>query len=85
MKPPPIARVGFKPEDIVTAADTNEDHAGFCRDLAERSGGLVNQGPFTPYVYRAPGEKSASTVLYPGSIGGANDLSPYIALATSPG
>ena len=72
VKPPPIARVSFKPEDIVTAADTNEDHARFCRDLAERSGGLVNQGPFTPYVYRAPGGKSASTVLYPGSIGGAN-------------
>jgi quinoprotein glucose dehydrogenase len=72
VKPPPIARVSFKPEDIVSAADTNEDHARFCRDLAERSGGLVNQGPFTPYVYRAPGGKSASTVLYPGSIGGAN-------------
>ena len=71
-KPPPIARVSFKPEDIVTAADTSEDHAKFCRDLAERSGGLVNQGPFTPYVYREPGGQSPSTVLYPGSIGGAN-------------
>jgi quinoprotein glucose dehydrogenase len=72
IKPPPIARVSFQPEDIVTAADTNAEHAKFCSDLAERSGGLANQGPFTPYVYRAPGSKSPSTVLYPGSIGGAN-------------
>jgi quinoprotein glucose dehydrogenase len=72
VKPPPIARVGFKPEDLVTAADTNEDHARFCRELAERSGGLYNEGPFTPYVYREPDGKSPSTVLYPGSIGGAN-------------
>jgi len=72
LKPPEIARHSFKPEDMVTAADTNEEHAKFCRELAERSGGLYNEGPFTPYVYREPGGQSPSTVLYPGSIGGAN-------------
>ncbi len=72
VKPPEIARHSFKPEDLVTAADTNEEHAKFCRELVERSGGVVNEGPFTPYVYREPGGRSPSTVLYPGSIGGAN-------------
>jgi quinoprotein glucose dehydrogenase len=72
VKPPPIARVSYKPEDIVTAADTNEEHARFCRDLAERSGGLYNEGPFTPYLYKEPGAKTQSTVLFPGSVGGAN-------------
>jgi glucose dehydrogenase len=72
VKPPPIARNSYKPEDIVTAADTNEDHAKFCAGLAERSGGLYNVGPFTPYVYREAGAKPYSTVLFPGSVGGAN-------------
>jgi quinoprotein glucose dehydrogenase len=72
IKPPPIARVRFAPEDIVTAADTTAEHAAFCRDLVERSGGFVNQGPFTPYVYRAEGAPPRSTVIFPGSVGGAN-------------
>ena len=72
VKPPPIARVSYKPEDIVTAADTNAEHAKFCRELAERSGGLYNVGPFTPYVYREAGAKPYSTILFPGSVGGAN-------------
>src|ERR1035438_5037378 len=72
VKPPPIARVSYKPEDLVTASDTNEDHAKFCRELVERSGGLENHGPFTPYVYRAAGAPPHSIVLFPGSVGGAN-------------
>lgn len=72
VKPPVLARNSYKPEDIVTAADTNEEHAKFCRELAERSGGLYNVGPFTPYLYREEGAKPHSTVLFPGSIGGVN-------------
>ena len=33
VKPPPIARVSYAPEDIVTAAETNAEHAAFCRQL----------------------------------------------------
>ncbi|NOT43919.1 MAG: PQQ-binding-like beta-propeller repeat protein [Acidobacteria bacterium] len=69
VKPGPIARVQFAPGDLVTAADTTEAHAAFCRALAERSGGLYNAGPFTPYLPRTDGR---STVLFPGSVGGAN-------------
>ena len=72
LKPPPLSRVSYKPEDLVTAEDTNEEHARFCRDLVERSGGLYNVGPFTPYLYRAPGAPPRTTVLFPGSIGGVD-------------
>lgn len=72
VKPPALARVSYGPEDIVTAEDTNAEHAAFCRELVERSGGLLNEGPFTPYVYRAPGAPPRSAVVFPGSVGGAN-------------
>jgi glucose dehydrogenase len=72
VKPPPIARVGYRADDIVTAKDTSADHAKFCRELAQRSGGFSNEGPFTPYVFRDAGASPFSTILFPGSIGGAN-------------
>src|SRR5262249_26934368 len=72
LKPPPLARNRFQPEDIVTAADTTAEHAAACRDLAERSGGLYNAGPYTPYLYHVPGTQPRSTVLFPGAIGGTD-------------
>ena len=72
VKPAPIAKVSYRPEDIVTANETTAEHEAFCRQLAERSGGLFNAGPFTPYVHRAPGAPPRSTILFPGSVGGAN-------------
>jgi quinoprotein glucose dehydrogenase len=73
VKPPPLARTSFKAEDIVTAADTNEEHARFCQSIVDRSGGpLLNDGPFTPYTYRAPGDPPRMTILFPGSVGGVN-------------
>jgi quinoprotein glucose dehydrogenase len=72
VKPPALARNSYKADEIVTAADTNEEHAKFCRQIVERSGGLYNVGPFTPYVYREDGAKPYMTVLFPGSIGGVN-------------
>jgi quinoprotein glucose dehydrogenase len=72
VKPPPIARVSFDANEVVTAADTNAKHAAFCQDLARRSGELLNSGSFTPYIYWEPGRPLRSTMLFPGSIGGAN-------------
>jgi len=72
VQPPPIARVSYAPGDIVTAADTNAEHAAFCRELEQRSGGFYNAGSFTPYLHRAPGAPPKSTILFPGSVGGAN-------------
>jgi quinoprotein glucose dehydrogenase len=59
-------------EDMVTAADTTEAHAKACRDLAEKSGTMVNEGPFTPWVYREAGAPPTSSVIFPGAIGGTD-------------
>src|SRR5579863_9835359 len=72
VKPPPFGRMSFNMDDLVTAADTNEEHAAACRDLVEKSGGAHNEGPFTPYAYRAPDTPPASNVIFPGPIGGVN-------------
>ena len=72
LKPPPIARVGYAAGDLVTEADTTAEHAAFCRALLERSGGLQNSGPFTPYRYRGPQAEPRSTIVFPGSLGGAS-------------
>lgn len=72
IKPPPIARVDYADSDLVAAADTNEAHAASCAQLVERSGGLENRGPFSPYRYRKPESEPRSTIVFPGSFGGAN-------------
>jgi quinoprotein glucose dehydrogenase len=72
VKPPPLARVSYKPEDLVTAADTTAEHASACQQLVEKVGGVYNAGPFTPWRYRAPGTQPASTLVFPGGLGGAN-------------
>ncbi|RPI61825.1 MAG: hypothetical protein EHM50_05035, partial [Lysobacterales bacterium] len=72
LKPPPIARVAYAADDIVTAADTTAEHAAFCRALRDRGGGLQNLGPFTPYRYRASDREPRSTIAFPGSLGGAS-------------
>ncbi len=72
VKPPPFGRMSFRMDDLVTAADTTEEHAAACRDLVGKSGGAYNEGPFSPWVYRAPGAPPVSSVIFPGAIGGAN-------------
>jgi quinoprotein glucose dehydrogenase len=71
-KPAPIARVSYSADDIVVAADTTAEHAAYCRGLRERSGGLHNDGPFTPYRHRAAGREPRSTIVFPGSLGAAS-------------
>src|SRR5580658_8473323 len=39
VKPPALARVSFKKEEMVTAEDTTPEHAQACQDLWDRSGG----------------------------------------------
>ncbi len=72
VKPQAIARVGFTPADLVTAADTTPEHAKACAELVAKVGGVHNAGPFTPWRYRAPGAPLASTLVFPGGLGGAN-------------
>jgi quinoprotein glucose dehydrogenase len=72
LKPPMLGKHDYKPEDLVTAADTNEAHAAACRDLLEKSGNLINKGPYTPWAYRAPGAPPRTAINFPGDIGGTD-------------
>lgn len=72
VRPPALARVSFAPEDLVSASDTNAEHARACAALVEKVGGVLNRGPFTPWGFKAEGAATRSTLLFPGGVGGAN-------------
>ncbi len=72
MKPPALARVTYAAGDLVTASDTTPEHARACAELVQQVGGVSNAGPFTPFAFRAEGAPLASTLLFPGGLGGAN-------------
>lgn len=70
--PPALARVSYDASDLVTAADTSLEHAAACSELLASSGSVSNQGPFTPWAYRANGAGDNTTLLFPGLTGGPN-------------
>jgi len=73
LKPPPLARMSYTPEDIVTAADTTPEHAKACQDLLQKSGGsFYNAGPFTGWLYHEDGTPPKTTIQFPGGTGGTN-------------
>jgi glucose dehydrogenase len=72
VKPPPLVRMSFTMDDLVTAADTTEEHAKACRDFVEKAGGVYNVGPFTPWLYHESGAPPKSSVIFPGPIGGSD-------------
>jgi quinoprotein glucose dehydrogenase len=72
MKPPPLTRVEFKKEDMVTAEDTSADHVKACQELWDKSGGFYNAGPFTPFMFHDEGAPPKSTIQFPGGTGGVN-------------
>jgi len=72
VKPPPLARVAFSKEDIVTAQDTTPEHAKACLELYEKEHGLYNDGPFTPWPYHEAGSPPKSAIQFPGMTGGVN-------------
>ena len=73
LKPAPLARMSYKPEDIVTADDTTPEHAKACQDLLAKSGGsLYNAGPFTAWLYHEDGAPPKTTIQFPGGTGGTN-------------
>jgi glucose dehydrogenase len=63
LKPPPLARLEIKPDDVFTG---EPEHETFCRDLVEKIGGIHNQGPYTPY------SSKEIRVLFSGQQGGPN-------------
>lgn len=72
LKPPPLARVSFTPEDMVTAEDTTPEHAKACRELWDKNGGFANSGPFTPWGFHEEGAPPKSYIQFPGGTGGVN-------------
>ena len=72
VKPPALAKTSFKKEDMVTAADTTPEHVANCQALWDRSGGFINEGPFTPFIYHEDGTPPKSTISFPGGTGGVN-------------
>jgi glucose dehydrogenase len=72
LKPPALAKMDYKPSDLVTAEDTTPEHAKNCQALVERSGGFYNAGPFTPFLYHQDGAPPKSTLIFPGATGGTN-------------
>jgi quinoprotein glucose dehydrogenase len=71
-KTPPLSRMSFKKEDIVTAQDTTPEHAAACMAMYEKAGGFYNAGPFTPFLFHKDGDPPKSTIQVPGGTGGVN-------------
>ena len=71
LKPPPLARVSIKKEDIVTADDTTPEHAKACQDVWVKHG-LEDSGPFTPWTYAETGTPAHEAISFPGPTGGTN-------------
>jgi quinoprotein glucose dehydrogenase len=62
VKPPPLTRNTFKPEEVATVTP---EHEKFCRALLETEGGAIGGGPYAQY-----GPKLR--VVFPSWIGGGN-------------
>lgn len=63
MKPPPLTRQGMRPDEIFKGEPAHEK---FCRDLAEKIGGIHNYGSYTPY------SSKEFRIIFPGQQGGPN-------------
>jgi quinoprotein glucose dehydrogenase len=62
IKPPPLARMTFSPEEVATITP---EHEQYCRDLLALEGGVMTGGPYAQY-----GPKLR--VIFPGWTGGGN-------------
>jgi glucose dehydrogenase len=62
VKPPPLARLSFSPDEIATVTP---EHEKYCRDLLGMEGGAMTGGPFAQY-----GPKLR--VIFPSWTGGTN-------------
>jgi len=72
VKPEPLSRMTWTPDDIVTAEDTSEQHAAACRALLDSYGGtFFNSGPFTPFFLHEEGDEPRASINMPHN-GGSN-------------
>jgi quinoprotein glucose dehydrogenase len=63
LKPPPLARLSMNADEVFTG---EPEHEAFCRDLVAKSGGVHNEGPYTPY------SSKEIRIIFPGPQGGPN-------------
>jgi quinoprotein glucose dehydrogenase len=71
VKPPPIARVSFTKDDLVTATDTTPEHAKACQEWYD-TWQPYNAGPYTPWPYHAEGADTKPAIVFPGLDGSVN-------------
>ena len=71
VKPEHLVRSTWTPADVVTAEDTNPEHAAACRALLAKYGGFYNGGPFTPFFLHQDSGPLKATIRIP-SNGGSN-------------
>jgi len=62
VKPAPLSRMSFRPEEIATVTP---EHEKFCRDLLASEGGMEFGGPFNRYGFKP-------TINFPGTLGATN-------------
>ena len=66
LKPPPLARVSFKPEDIVTAEDTTPEHAKACREVYDKERRLLSMPARSRrWLFHEDGAPPKSTFNFP--------------------
>jgi quinoprotein glucose dehydrogenase len=72
VKPQPLNRMWWTPDDIVTEADTTPEHVKACHALLDSYGGkFFNSGPFTPFFLHNPGDPPRASINLPHN-GGSN-------------
>ena len=62
VKPPPLARNSFSPDEISTVTP---EHEKYCTDLLQADGGIRTGGPYLPFG-------SKPSLIFPGTLGGGN-------------
>lgn len=72
VKPAPLSRMWWNPQDVVSAKDTSAQHEAACRALLASYGGtFFNAGPFTPFFLHRPGDPPRASINLPHN-GGSN-------------
>ncbi len=57
---PPLSKMSMTKADIVTAADTDGEHAAACQAMWDKAGGYRNDGPYTPFYFHKEGDPPRS-------------------------
>lgn len=80
VRPEPLNRMTWTPDDVVTEQDTTPEHVAACRALLDSYGGaFFNAGPFTPFFLHEEGDPPRASINMPhngGSVWGGSAADP---------